>query len=470
MTTRKTPAELSEGADCEPPNRPLSVGRLLLAAGSARIIVLAVNAVCNLVTARLITIAVGIDQFGVVMLVATLIQLLIFADFGAGAAVATARAQVNDTPSGAEQFRRTTLTAIRITLGSAGLLVLVAVLVGLLGAWPTLLGVHESQLDPSLNIATVVALAAFAAALPFRVGEAVLRGSGRLHEVVLIAGLSGPFALAMTAVLYALGAPPLTYAMPIPLGLLLMSICCGIRARHIDKRILGGVVGEVVQPGRYPGATIFATAAPYFVVMVGLPVALQSDRIILAHRVDPVVLSDYSYVAQVYTPLWSVVSIAGLALWPYFAASNQGRETMRKGWLTGLVYLGAAGCLIAAAFLLLTRYVVHWMSAGSSTPEWSLLLAFAALLVVQSVHLTTGIMLLTPRQLRFQAICVVALVITNLPLSWVLAGEMGAAGPVIASAIAVAVCQLVPGVIVAERATSTGSVNSPRLWREPTDG
>jgi hypothetical protein len=110
------------------------------------------------------------------------------------------------------------------------------------------------------------------------------------------------------------------------------------------------------------------------------------------------------------------------------------------------------------------------MSAGRSTAEWSLLLAFAALLVVQSLHLTTGIMLLTPRQLRFQAVCVVALVLTNIPLSWMLVPELGAAGPVIASAITVAACQLVPGVIVANRATSTGSATTPRLQEGPTDG
>jgi O-antigen/teichoic acid export membrane protein len=138
--------------------------------------------------------------------------------------------------------------------------------------------------------------------------------------------------------------------------------------------------------------------------------------------------------------------------------------------LTGLAYLSTAGFILATAFLLLSRYVVHWTSAGSSDPEWSLLLAFAVLLVVQSVHITTGIMLLTPRQLRFQAACVVALVLTNLPLSWILAPQLGAAGPVIASAITVAACQLVPCVIVATRATSTGPANTPPLREEPTDG
>ncbi len=459
MTTRKTSDELFAGADREPPSRPRSVGRILLAAGSARLTALAVNGVSNLAIARLITVAVGIDLFGVVMLVATLCQLLSFADFGAGAAVATARARVNDAPSGAQQFRRTTLTAIRTTLCSAGLVVLVAVLLGLLGVWPTLLGVENSQLHKALNIAAVIALAAFAAAVPFRVGEAALRGSGRLHEAALIMALSGPVALAITAVLYVLSASPLAYALPIPLGFLLAAICCGIRACRVDKSILSGFMGEVTQPARYPGLAISATAAPYFVIMVGVPLALQSDRIILAHRVGPAILSDYSYVAQLYTPLWSVVALASAALWPHFAANNRGRGTIRKDWLTGLAYLGTTGFLIAAAFLLLSGYVVHWMSAGSSTPEWSLLLAFAVLLVVQSLHITSGIMLLKPRQLRFQAVCVVALVLTNLPLSWMLAPELGAAGPVIASAITVAACQLVPGVIVANRVTSTGSAN-----------
>jgi hypothetical protein len=225
MTMGKTSAEPFAGADRQPRNQVRSVGRVLLAAGSAQLIVLAVQGLCYLIIARLITVAVGADQFGVVMLVATLSQLLIFADFGVGAAVATARAQVNDTPSAAQQFRRTTLTAMRTTLCSGGLVVLVAVLCGLLGVWPTLLGVQDSPLRATVNIATVAVLAAFAAALPFKVGEAALRGRGRLHEALLITGIAGPTALAITVVLYVLGAPPLTYSLPLPLGLMTAAMC-----------------------------------------------------------------------------------------------------------------------------------------------------------------------------------------------------------------------------------------------------
>jgi O-antigen/teichoic acid export membrane protein len=176
---------------------------------------------------------------------------------------------------------------------------------------------------------------------------------------------------------------------------------------------------------------------------------------VLSYRVDPASLSDYSYVAQLYTPLFSVITVAGVALWPHFAADNMAPGALRKSWLTVLSILGAAGLLGAMGFLLLSPLAIHWMSAGTAHPGWSLLLAFAALLVVQSLQMATGILLISPQQLRFQAVCVLVLVVTNLPLSWLLAGMIGPAGPVWASVITVAACQTVPAIVVASRATST---------------
>jgi O-antigen/teichoic acid export membrane protein len=418
---------------------------------------------------RLTTLAVGIDQFGAVMLVAMLSQLLMFADLGAGAAVATGRAQVHESRTGTDHFQRTMLTAIRTTLCAGGILGVVAAVLGLLGAWPTLLGIHDSHLSAEVNIAAVLTLSAFCVSLPFALGADVLRGSGRLHEAVILAGVSGPASLAITAVLYVLKAPTLAYALPIPVGVLLGYIFAAMRAQRTDRHILTGVLRKVFRPQRFPGLPIAATAAPMFAVMVGLPLALQSDRIVLSHRVNPASLSDYSYVIQLYAPLWSVISVAGLALWPHFAARNVTLVARRKNWLTGLAILGTGGLVAATGFLLLSPVAIHWMSAGASQPSWSLLLAFAALLVVQSVHLGSGIMLISPKQLKFQAVCVLVLVVTNLPLSWVLAGTIGTAGPVWASAITVAVCQLIPGFVVANR-TSSSRAAAPQRGAEPADG
>lgn len=452
MTIDVPATQLTSTGRSNSPSRPRSIGRLLLIAGGARAMVLPITGISHLVIARLITSAAGIEQFGVVMLIATLSQPLVFADLGAGAAIATARARVSE--AGAEQFRRTTLTAIRTALCSACLLGVTAVVLGLLDAWPDLLGVHPAQVGRGINIAVVLTLMAFAVGLPFSLGANILRGSGRMHQAVLLGGLTAPFALGLTAALFALHAPSLAYALPIPVSGLLSAMWAALAVRRSDAKLVKGVVEQAFRPRRFPGLSIRAIAAPWVLVMMGQPLALQSDRLVLSHRLALTDLANYSYAAQLYLPIESVVVVAALALWPHFAVETQAAATVRKTWLTGLAILGAAGALAATGFVLLSPYVIGWTSDGLATPPISLLVAFSALLVVQSLHATTSIMLISPKALRFQAVCMIALVVTNLPLSWVLAPVLGPSGPVFASALTMALCQLIPGVIVAHRATS----------------
>ena len=74
----------------------------------------------------------------------------------------------------------------------------------------------------------------------------------------------------------------------------------------------------------------------------------------------------------------------------------------------------------------------------------TLFAAFALLLVIHAAHYPSG-MLLTDRDgLMFQARTCLLMLAINLPLSWVLAERIGAAGPVLASAGSVATCMAVP--------------------------
>ena len=62
-------------------------------------------------------------------------------------------------------------------------------MIGLFGAWPVLLGMHDSHFGAEVNIAAVLTLAAFSVSIPFALGADILRGSGRLHEAVVLAGV-----------------------------------------------------------------------------------------------------------------------------------------------------------------------------------------------------------------------------------------------------------------------------------------
>jgi len=441
----------------QPEAAPVSSGRrvvkALAASGGAKIVVMPLAAVANLVIARMVTGAVGIEMFGAVMLIATLSQALNFADLGVGAPVATATSNLDGTAATTERFRRILLTAVRTMLVSATVLAVVAVILALLGLWSPVLGIPEVTGGLSAGAATALALLAFSASLPFFIGEALLRGGGRTHQAVLLTGLSAPVSLLLTLVLHVLDAPVYTYALALPLGLLAVALGCGFRGWAVYRESLRGLLAQIPRPRRYPGLPVAAMAVPWFVIMVGLPIALQSDRIIIAQRAADVELSYYSYVAQLYLPMWSVIAVAALALWPVFARAEQRSGGKRRSWLTGTAVLTVVALVFAGGLLLVGDLVIGWMSGGEAQTSFGLLLGFAALLVVQAVHVTSGIMLISPSQLRFQAVCVVALVATNVPLSWWLTPYLGALGPVLVSVVTVFVCQLVPCAILAWRVT-----------------
>ena len=56
-----------------------------------------------------------------------------------------------------------------------------------------------------------------------------------------------------------------------------------------------------------------------FVIAMALPLALQTDRIVLSHRSTLDQVAVYSLVALLYAPFWAVISSMGMSLWPWFA-------------------------------------------------------------------------------------------------------------------------------------------------------
>lgn len=91
-------------------------------------------------------------------------------------------------------------------------------------------------------------------------------------------------------------------------------------------------------------------------------------------------------------------------------------------------------------------------------------------LVVKPLLITTGVTLVTPRQLRFQILCVIAPVLTNVPLSSMFVPQLGASRPEIASANTAVALQLMPDFNVANRERCARLAKTPHLWEDPTDG
>ena len=379
----------------------------------------------------------GAAVFGLVSLVATITLLFPFADLGIGATVLSASAQLTGPsrdPNAANVVRR----AYHVLSAVAGVLVLVALSVMALDGWATLVGFSSG---PDDRWAITVAACVFALTIPAGLGVRILIGIDRNPLATLVLMSCPAFALGVTLMLYLIGAAGIWYAVSALGGLLIGQAVGTVLALRLCG--LGwSAFTRVTRP--QAGPALLAGSMWLFVVGVGLPVGLQTGRVLLAHLSTPLQLSQYALMAQIYGVCWSVLSTAGLAYWPVFVKRRAATEaTVRMWWRLTATFAGIAA-LATAVMVPLGPWAATLLSGGRIDVSAWLALAFGALLVGQAVHLPASVLLTRPNEARWQARWTLAMAKISIGLGCAAAARFGAVGVVCASALAILAAQVLP--------------------------
>lgn len=421
-----------------------SIGKTLMVSASARVLTLPVTAAATFVTTYLLVRDLGVETYAYVILVGALFQLIPFADLGMGAAVVNASARRLESRQLSATALATAAIAFRTLAISATAIVALTVLVGLIGAWPSLLGLPPT-LAASSSWAIAIVLLPFALAIPFGIGQRILVGEGRNH-IVSFVGIAGPVtAMATTYLLLKMDVDPLVLSIATPLGILIVSVSCFALALRVSGWRFRNFIflGRIRQKPR-----LWNSALPMIIISVTVPLAMQSDRLILSHFSNSQELSEYSIAAQMYVPCFSIISMAAVALWPIFSRSGSASLAI---WSKAFTALGAGGALLAVSFVILVGPVAHIITERKLTVEMDLAIAFGSLLLVMACHQASAVLLTSPSHLAFQAGCATVMLVLNLGISIYLSQILGASGVVWASVIAVFVGQLIPCIVKARR-------------------
>jgi O-antigen/teichoic acid export membrane protein len=436
----------------EAPPSP-AVARVLRAAGG-RLLALPVTAVFALLTTRVIIHDVGSTQFAFLSLIISVSAFLPFADLGVGAAIVNATAESKQ-PSDDPALIRVLATSLRAIVASACVLMTVDALITWQKAWPMLLGTTGAAAS-QVNIAAGLSLAVFAASLPLSIGHRILLGLGRNGTLVLLQALNAPvaFMLTIAAVRTKAGLPLL--ALATPAGMMGSSLLVLMMAGRLSGLPLGRLYLNLTRLGVQPGTSIRRTARPMLVITLGLPLALQTDRLILAHAGTISELASYALAMQLYAPAWSVLATAGLSLWPIFAKlrrdDNSGVATLKSA---GIAF-AAAGFAGGIALVAATPLLANLLAGHKVSVPLNLALSFGLLLLVQSLQLPIGMFLTSADGLRFQACCIAVMVPVSCLISYFTVKPLGAAAPVVGSIVAIVACQILPGVRFASRGWPAG--------------
>lgn len=407
-----------------------SVGR----SGGMKVLVLPISAVLGILNVRLIIEHYGLDAFAQYGLLVAIGNLLPFADLGISAAVMNV-VGTSDNPRTDQRVQRILVSCFRLLIVSCSVLLGLTVLITVQGWWPALLG---HALDPVTGpVTAALCLTMIAIGLLVSPGQRVLAGLGKNQVPIGLLGLQTPLVLLTLLVITRTGAPFGPYIAVIPyLVLLLLQASITVLASRAIRPALSNAIRDVPKLRAVRGGKVFDVAWPMLVLMVGTVIAMQTDRLILSHISTRSELAEYNLAAQIFVPVLQVVNAAGFALWPIFAKqrASGARESPMP---VSLVFGGAAAgaCLVLG---LVTPILTSLASGGRVQISLLTVLAFSSLMVLQALKYPLGMYLTDATGLRFQVYILLVTLPINLGVSYVLASSLGSAGPVVGSAIAIA--------------------------------
>lgn len=402
-------------------------------------------AVATFLTSRLVIQHYGVLSFDGFTLMASLMALIPLNDLGVGASITSAVATHG---SRGRYVERVSVTAARVLTVSTLVVASVSVLLSATGLWSRVLG-EASGTTTWFGLAMVIYSLSFLPGLSQR----VLLGAQRNHLTIVVQTFLAPTTLVLVALLAATGAGGEYLILVPPLSLALVNLANAVVSARVTDFPWWEVLRRVPFRDRYPGASIRAMSGPALLVSLSLPIALQSDRIVLSHVATPGDVARYAVVVQLFAPVAALIGAAAQPLWPIYTAAR--RDGTRGPDLVKVVGLFCLICALVCGTIVALADPLGHLIGGDAIDLGVLLPAVAALVItVQAAAFPMAMAMMEPAGLRVVAATAVAALPINIGLSILLAQRYGAPGPLLATFVVGLLVQTLPGVLYLRRASA----------------
>jgi O-antigen/teichoic acid export membrane protein len=222
----------------------------------------------------------------------------------------------------------------------------------------------------------------------------------------------------------------------------LCSLLCLLVANRLIRPQLKLVARDIFRVRAIRGVRAVHIAGPMLVQMVALPIAMQTDRLLLSHLTAGPELAQYNLASQLYGLVLQTIAAAGITLWPIYARARSASRI--ESPLKPTLWFTVGGLSVGLLVAVLTPWLTGFISGGKIRLDIWLTSGFVVFVALQAAKYPVGMYMTDRRGLRFQVLPILIMVPLNLGISWALIGVVGAGGPIIGSAVSVALCQVVP--------------------------
>jgi O-antigen/teichoic acid export membrane protein len=423
--------------------------RALVYSALARILGFIPQGIATLVASHLILTHYGVDAFSSYALIVSVLLLIPLNNLGAGASVTQVIAAhgIKDDLS-----LRTGVTAVRVMGGSAAVVCVVSLGLGLGDLWPKLLG-DSSGSNSFVAAAVILYGLGFVPGL----GQSVFLATGRNH-LTIVAQVTNTVLAAVFVYVMHLGNYNANLLVTIPaLAILLVNLVTFVWSQQVTRFPWITAIRRAPYPKRFPGARVRSIAIPMLITSLALPLAFLADRIVLSQVSTKGEVARYALVLQLFAPVTGLIVAAAQPLWPMFTrarAEGKGGPAMK-------VVLGAflgATLVINVILVVLADPVGRVISDHKISLGYGLPTLAAAVTLLQAVAMPVAMSLVDPRGARLVAITTVITVPVNLYASVVLARQWGAPGPLVSMLVVGLVVQIIPWLAFSIRRSRSGEV------------
>lgn len=420
----------------------------LLALG-ARALTMVVSLVCGVITTRLILGETDIQHYALYSLLITIPSLLTFTDLGSGAVLVNAVATSDDIRTDRKLRLQVTSVGRILLMFATGLMVINTVLL-VTGGWRALFG--DAGAIPGAALAAFLCITLFSLSITLGVWFRILLGQRRNHLVILVQGMISPVTLGGVWLMLTFGGRDFDSFLAIAsYGASLFSAIVGfLLVTRSTRPLIPSALKTLFRWRSVPGVRVMDVGWPMLAQMVTYPIAVGSQRYVLAQFGTPTDVAEYGVAGQVFFALNGLVMAAGVALWPQFARLRHKGELQRGPYLLSLLFAGAVA--VATFFVwLVSPWLFEFITRGELDVRTSTILAFGAMIMLTAAVYPLGMFIMDKPGIRFQVIPTLAMAAVSIALSLVLTPLLGIVGPLLGVCFALLVCQVIPYVIYIHR-------------------
>lgn len=413
----------------------------ILALG-ARALTMVISLICGVITTRMILGETDIQHYALYSLLITIPSLLTFTDLGSGAVLVNAVATSDDIRT--DRRLRLQITSVgRVLLMFATGLMLINTVLLLTGGWRALFG--DAGAIPGASLAAFLCITLFSLSITLGVWFRILLGQRRNHIVILVQGAISPVTLGGVWLMLTFGGREFdSYLAIASYGASLFSAIIGfLLVTRSTAPLIPDALRMLLRFRSVSGVRVMDVGWPMLAQMVTYPIAVGSQRYVLAQFGTPIDVAEYGVAGQVFFALNGLVMAAGVALWPQFARLRHKGELSRGPYLLSLIF---AGAIAAATFMvwLVAPWLFEFITQGELEVRTLTILSFGCMIMLTAAVYPLGMFIMDKPGIRFQVIPTLAMATVSIVLSVVLTPMLGIVGPLVGVSFALIVCQIIP--------------------------